>query len=88
MAGADVAERLNNAGTETKITPEEQLPLALSILLNILPFLIFLAFFFFIMRQMQGAGGKAMGFGKSRAKLLTERQGRVYVRRRGRYRRS
>ena len=77
MAGADVAERLNNAGTETKITPEEQLPLALSILLNILPFLIFLAFFFFIMRQMQGAGGKAMGFGKSRAKLLTERQGRV-----------
>ena len=77
MAGADIAERLNAAGAETKITPEEQLPLALSILLNILPFLIFLGFFFFIMRQMQGAGGKAMGFGKSRAKLLTERQGRV-----------
>ena len=46
-------------------------------LLNLLPFLIFLAFIFFVMRQMQGAGGKAMGFGKSRAKLLTERQGRV-----------
>ncbi|MEM9263631.1 MAG: ATP-dependent zinc metalloprotease FtsH, partial [Pseudomonadota bacterium] len=76
-AGADIAERLNNSGAQTKITPEEELPLALTILFNILPFLIFLAFFFFIMRQMQGAGGKAMGFGKSRAKLLTERQGRV-----------
>ncbi|MEO0398176.1 MAG: ATP-dependent zinc metalloprotease FtsH [Pseudomonadota bacterium] len=76
-AGADVANRLNDSGAETKITPEEELPLLLTILFNILPFLIFLAFFFFIMRQMQGAGGKAMGFGKSRAKLLTERQGRV-----------
>ncbi|MBI1393173.1 MAG: ATP-dependent zinc metalloprotease FtsH [Alphaproteobacteria bacterium] len=76
-AGADIAERLNASGADTQITPEEELPLALTILFNILPFLIFLAFFFFIMRQMQGAGGKAMGFGKSRAKLLTERQGRV-----------
>ncbi|RZO66940.1 MAG: ATP-dependent metallopeptidase FtsH/Yme1/Tma family protein [Parvularculaceae bacterium] len=76
-AGASVADRLNASGADTRITPEEELPLALSILFNILPFLIFLAFFFFIMRQMQGAGGKAMGFGKSRAKLLTERQGRV-----------
>ena len=31
----------------------------------------------FFLRQMQSGGGKAMGFGKSRAKLLTERQGRV-----------
>ena len=29
------------------------------------------------MRQMQSGGGKAMGFGKSKAKLLTERQGRI-----------
>ena len=76
-AGVTIADRLNAAGVETKITPPEELPLALSILFNILPFLIFLAFIFFVMRQMQGAGGKAMGFGKSRAKLLTERHGRV-----------
>ncbi|MEO1136045.1 MAG: ATP-dependent metallopeptidase FtsH/Yme1/Tma family protein, partial [Pseudomonadota bacterium] len=72
-----VAERLNTAGVATEIEKEEELPLLLSLLINILPLLIFLAFFLFIMRQMQGAGGKAMGFGKSRAKLLTERQGRV-----------
>ena len=72
-----IADRLNAAGVETQIKNEEELPLILSLLFNILPLLIFLAFFFFVMRQMQGAGGKAMGFGKSRAKLLTERQGRV-----------
>ena len=72
-AAGSVADRLNTAGAQTVITPKEQLPLALSVLFNILPFLIFLAFIFFVMRQMQGAGGKAMGFGKSRAKLLTER---------------
>ena len=71
------AEKLNAAGVNTEIVKEEELPLLLSLLINILPLLIFLAFFLFIMRQMQGAGGKAMGFGKSRAKLLTERQGRV-----------
>jgi cell division protease FtsH len=76
-SGVAIADRLNQAGAQTKITPVEQLPLLLSVLFNILPFVIFLAFFFFVVRQMQGAGGKAMGFGKSRAKLLTERQGRV-----------
>ncbi len=74
---AAIADRLNAAGVRTTIEKEEELPLLLSLLFNILPLLIFLALFFFVMRQMQGAGGKAMGFGKSRAKLLTERQGRV-----------
>ena len=72
-----IADRLNSAGVQTEIQKEEELPLILNIFFNILPLLIFLAFFFFVMRQMQGAGGKAMGFGKSRAKLLTERHGRV-----------
>jgi cell division protease FtsH len=76
-AGVAVADRLDAAGVVVQIAPPEELPLAVSLLFNILPFLIFLGFIFFVMRQMQGAGGKAMGFGKSRAKLLTERQGRV-----------
>ncbi|MEQ8935961.1 MAG: ATP-dependent zinc metalloprotease FtsH [Amphiplicatus sp.] len=76
-AGVAIADRLNASGAKTEIKPVEELPLLLSLLFNVLPFLIFLAFIFFVMRQMQGAGGKAMGFGKSRAKLLTERQGRV-----------
>ena len=72
-----IANRFDEAGVQVEIKPEEELPILLSLLVNMLPLLIFFAFIFFIMRQMQGAGGKAMGFGKSRAKLLTERQGRV-----------
>ena len=41
------------------------------------PILIIIALFFFFMRQMQSGGGKAMGFGKSRARLLTEKLGRI-----------
>ncbi|MDR3376801.1 MAG: ATP-dependent zinc metalloprotease FtsH [Ancalomicrobiaceae bacterium] len=46
-------------------------------LLNWLPMLILVGIWVFLMRQMQGSGGKAMGFGKSKAKLLTEAHGRV-----------
>ena len=49
----------------------------LGVLINWFPFLLVIAAWIFIIRQMQSGGGKAMGFGKSRAKLLTERQGRV-----------
>ena len=47
-------------------------------LYNSLPFLLILGISFFVMRQMQkNAGSGAMGFGKSRARMLTEKQGRV-----------
>jgi cell division protease FtsH len=46
-------------------------------LLNWLPMLVIIGVWIFFMRQMQGGGGKAMGFGKSRARMLTEKQGRV-----------
>ncbi|MDJ0979355.1 MAG: ATP-dependent zinc metalloprotease FtsH [Erythrobacter sp.] len=58
--------------------PREQPNMLLYILLNSLPFLLILGIAFFALRQVQkGGGGGAMGFGKSKAKLLTERQGRV-----------
>ena len=48
-----------------------------TLLVNGLPLIAFLGVWIFLSRQMQGAGGKAMGFGKSKAKLLTETRGRV-----------
>ncbi|MFN3312981.1 MAG: ATP-dependent zinc metalloprotease FtsH [Hyphomonas sp.] len=49
-----------------------------SVLLSLLPILLIVGFVFFMMRQMQGGGARgAMSFGKSRARLLTEKQGRV-----------
>ena len=51
----------------------------LYLLIQALPFLLILGVAFFVIRHMQKNGGSsgAMGFGKSKAKLLTERQGRV-----------
>ena len=52
--------------------------LLLYILVQALPFMLILAIAFFALRQVQKGGGSgAMGFGKSKAKMLTERQGRV-----------
>ena len=49
----------------------------LSILISWFPILLMIGVWVFFMRQMQSGGGKAMGFGKSKAKLLTEKHGRV-----------
>jgi cell division protease FtsH len=46
-------------------------------LMSWFPMLLLIGVWIFFMRQMQGGGGRAMGFGKSKAKLLTEKQGRV-----------
>jgi len=57
--------------------PQEGNSLLVTLLVNALPLVAFLGVWIFLSRQMQGAGGKAMGFGKSKAKLLTEAHGRV-----------
>ena len=57
--------------------PDEGMPTLVNIIISALPVILMFGVWIFIMRQMQSGGGKAMGFGKSRAKLLTERQGRV-----------
>ncbi len=49
----------------------------MGMLINWLPLLLIVGVWIFIMRQMQSGQGKAMGFGKSKAKLLTEAHGRV-----------
>ncbi|MEP7349647.1 MAG: ATP-dependent zinc metalloprotease FtsH [Sphingorhabdus sp.] len=57
---------------------EEQPSLLLILIYQALPFLLILGIAFFVLRQMQkGSGSGAMGFGKSKAKLLTEKHGRV-----------
>ena len=58
-------------------SPEEGMSGLLGILISWFPMLLFIGVWIFFMRQMQGGGGRAMGFGKSKAKLLTEKTGRV-----------
>ena len=52
--------------------PSDNVPWFVSLLVSWLPFIALIGVWIFLSRQMQGAGGKALGFGKSRAKLLTE----------------
>ena len=53
------------------------MPSLLGILLSWFPMLLLIGVWIFFMRQMQGGKGGAMGFGRSKAKLLTEAQGKV-----------
>src|ERR671936_416082 len=56
---------------------QNDVPWFVSLLVSWIPVIALIGVWIFLSRQMQGAGGKALGFGKSRAKLLTEAHGRV-----------
>jgi len=71
-------QRLSDDGVDVSVNAAEGGFNIVSILSSILPLLLIVGIWFFLMRQMQGGGGRgAMSFGKSKARLLTERQGRV-----------
>ena len=73
-----LVQRLYGKGvTITARSPQEQVPWFVQLLVSWLPFIALFGVWIFLSRQMQGGAGKAMGFGKSRAKLLTEAHGRV-----------
>jgi cell division protease FtsH len=72
-----LVQRLEAKGISFRAEPAEQQNPIFSILLSWFPMLLLIGVWIFFMRQMQSGGGKAMGFGKSRARLLTEKTGRV-----------
>ena len=74
----NLVEKLNEKGVSIIASPvEDKMPSLLGILLSWFPMLLLIGVWVFFMRQMQGGKGGAMGFGKSKAKLLTEAQGKV-----------
>ena len=71
-------DALRKNDVKIRVRPtEEEVGSLMSVLISWLPMLILIAVWVFFMRQMQSGSGRAMGFGKSKAKLLTERHGRV-----------
>ena len=73
-----LVDRLNEAGVRITAKPqEESMHPLLSVLISWFPMLLLIGVWIFFMRQMQSGGGRAMGFGKSRARLLTEKTGRI-----------
>ena len=74
----NLVDKLNEAGVKITAEPSDKSmhPL-LSVLLSWFPMLLLIGVWIFFMRQMQSGGGKAMGFGKSKAKLLNEAVGKI-----------
>ncbi|MEZ5899647.1 MAG: ATP-dependent zinc metalloprotease FtsH [Hyphomicrobiaceae bacterium] len=75
---SSLVAKLREKGVNFSAQPaEDEMQSLTGILLSWFPMLLLIGVWVFFMRQMQSGSGRAMGFGKSRAKLLTERQGRV-----------
>ena len=74
----ELVDKLSSKGVSIVASPlEDKMPSLLGILLSWFPMLLLIGVWIFFMRQMQGGKGGAMGFGKSKAKLLNEAQGKV-----------
>ena len=69
--------RLTASGVAIEARPSEGGNPLLSIFISWFPMLLLIGIWIFFLRQMQSGGGRALGFGKSRARLLNERTGRV-----------
>jgi len=76
-ADPDLVKSLREKKIKIAAKPEDESPWYMVLLVNWFPMLLLIGVWIFFMRQMQVGGGKAMSFGKSRAKLLTENQHRM-----------
>ncbi len=72
----ELYEELIKAGVEVNVIPDVPSPIW-NFLMTWLPMILIIGIFIFFMRQLQGTGGKAMSFGKSRARLVTGKQNKV-----------
>ncbi len=72
-----LVSKLTERGVRVNAMPPEENSTLMQILISWFPMLLLIGVWIFFMRQMQSGGGKAMGFGKSKARLLTEKHGRV-----------
>ena len=74
----NLVEKLTSKGVSITASPQEdKMPSLLGVLLSWFPMLLLIGVWIFFMRQMQGGKGGAMGFGRSKAKLLSEARGKV-----------
>jgi cell division protease FtsH len=74
---AGVIAMLKDKGVRITAKPADDSPWYMTLLVSWLPMLLLIGVWIFFMRQMQGGGGKAMAFGKSRARLVTDKSKKV-----------
>ncbi len=73
----DLVKVLREKSVQIEAKPQDDGPWYITFLLSWGPFILFLGLWFFLMRQMQVGGNRALSFGKSRARMLTEEKKKV-----------
>jgi cell division protease FtsH len=73
----DLIKILRTKGVAINVKPPVESPWYMSIFISWFPMIVLIGVWIFFMRQMQGGGGKAMSFGKSRARLMSDQLGKV-----------
>ncbi|VEN75471.1 protease, ATP-dependent zinc-metallo [Candidatus Desulfarcum epimagneticum] len=74
---ADLIRMLREKGVAIVAKPPDESPWYMSLLITWLPMILLFGIWIFFMRQMQAGGGKALSFGKSRARLLSDKHEKV-----------
>ncbi len=77
MNSETVFQALSSSSAKVEFKKKEETPIWQQLLFSWLPMILLFVFFFFFMRQIQIGGGRALSFGKSKARLLTENQRKV-----------
>jgi cell division protease FtsH len=72
-----LVDTLVKNNVQVKAEPQEDAPWYMTVLISWFPMLLLIGVWIFFMRQMQGGGGKAMSFGRSRAKMVTQEETKV-----------
>ncbi len=73
----DLVKVLRERNVQIEVKPPDESPWYITFLVTWGPFVLFLGLWFFLMRQMQIGGNKALSFGKSRARMLTEERKKI-----------
>ena len=73
----DLVKHLRDKGVQISAEPPEDSPWYMTVFISWFPMILLIGVWIFFMRQMQSGGGKALSFGKSRARLMTETGDRV-----------
>ena len=74
---SDLIKILRNKGVVISAKPPSENPWYMSVLVSWFPMIVLIGVWIFFMRQMQAGGGKALSFGKSRARLMSDQSERV-----------
>ncbi|MCK4840126.1 MAG: ATP-dependent zinc metalloprotease FtsH [Desulfobulbaceae bacterium] len=77
LTDTELVPILRENGVNIKVKPEEDTPWYITLMVSWFPMLLLIGVWIFFMRQMQAGGGKAMSFGKSKARLMNKEERKI-----------